>query len=100
MDSASCIRGSGASVALRLFVPIATSDSSPKVKCIATGAMLCADGPGRRGYSSCVASRVREFENLFRAKISRARVIHSGIEQFDANEKATRQRGGLLFKGE
>jgi hypothetical protein len=39
-------------------------------------------------------------QKLCRAKISGQRVIHSGTERFDANEKATRQRGGLLFKGE
>jgi hypothetical protein len=34
------------------------------------------------------------------AKTSRWRELELGSEPFDANEKATRQQGGLFFKGE
>jgi len=48
-----------------------------------------------------VVDGVRRIEKLSCAEdFSPSRLSTSGTERFDANEKATRQQGGLLFKGE
>src|ERR1019366_2266918 len=78
-----------------------TSDFSPKAQCIASAAILCA-GRHRIEGKSDWSGWLRDLD---RKTFSRRRFLAvatstSGTERFDANEKATRQRGGLLFKGE
>src|ERR1035441_6522897 len=61
MNSASCIRGSEASVPLRWLVPIAALDSSAKVKCTASGAILCTDRHRKKAKSDWLRAGARNF---------------------------------------